>query len=209
MATDPLAERVRAIAGGHYRCDEDSWYSCPKSPEGSCNDSKGGECDCDFEARVNQILAFAQEIRSEADEKWRKRGHADDLCFYAVQPTSCAHYEEKVREARAEGRSEALAEAATWEKFNARFAAKLQEFGTIDRLVDAYREAKMEARAARAEALREAEKMVVEVWTATPMPRTVSVENAEAAVNVLFRVRREILARFHHALRAATEEPRP
>jgi len=30
----------------HYSVDEDSWYSCPKSPDGCSNDRAGSNCNC-------------------------------------------------------------------------------------------------------------------------------------------------------------------
>lgn len=43
----------------HYQC-EDCWYSCPRSPEGSCNSSYGDKCNCgtdEHNAKVNALLA--------------------------------------------------------------------------------------------------------------------------------------------------------
>lgn len=41
----------------HNSC-EDSWYSCPKSPEGCSNDSVGPECDCGAD-RINAMIDHA------------------------------------------------------------------------------------------------------------------------------------------------------
>lgn len=41
----------------HYYC-EDCWYSCPKSEEGSCDESKGDECDCNAENQEKELLDF-------------------------------------------------------------------------------------------------------------------------------------------------------
>jgi len=30
----------------HYSCEEDNWYSCPKSKNGCSNDDIFGECNC-------------------------------------------------------------------------------------------------------------------------------------------------------------------
>lgn len=39
----------------HFSNDEDPWYSCPKSPEGTTNDSKGDGCDCGAD-RINDSI---------------------------------------------------------------------------------------------------------------------------------------------------------
>ena len=44
----------------HYWCD-DSWFSCPKTEEGSCNDAKGDECDCNAEEKHSKLLAFIRQ----------------------------------------------------------------------------------------------------------------------------------------------------
>ena len=49
-----LAESRRS----HYYC-EDCWYSCPKAPDGCCNDAAGDECDCgadEWNARIAGVL---------------------------------------------------------------------------------------------------------------------------------------------------------
>lgn len=43
----------------HYGC-EDSWYSCPKHPDGCSCDNAGKECTCgadEHNAKVNELLA--------------------------------------------------------------------------------------------------------------------------------------------------------
>ena len=43
----------------HYYC-EDPWYSCPKAPDGCCNDAEGTDCNCGADghnAAVNALLA--------------------------------------------------------------------------------------------------------------------------------------------------------
>jgi len=56
----PLVLRLAELARrSHYYC-VDSWYSCPKHPEGCANDSAGTECDCGADrinAEVDAILA--------------------------------------------------------------------------------------------------------------------------------------------------------
>lgn len=48
---------------GHYHCD-DSWYSCPKAPEGCSDHEKGTDCDCGadkFNAEIDTILRETEE----------------------------------------------------------------------------------------------------------------------------------------------------
>ena len=45
----------------HYYCP-DSWYTCPKHPDGCCNDDAGEECNCGVEqwnAQIEVLLAAA------------------------------------------------------------------------------------------------------------------------------------------------------
>lgn len=57
-------ERLRAAllkygTQSHYSC-EDSWYSCPKSADGCCDDRQGDECNCgadEHNAEVRRIVA--------------------------------------------------------------------------------------------------------------------------------------------------------
>ena len=54
----------------HYYCDEDSWYSCPKAPEGCANDAVGDECNCgvdEHNAKVDSVVK-----RAIATNKWSK-----------------------------------------------------------------------------------------------------------------------------------------
>lgn len=38
----------------HYYC-EDCWYTCPKHPEGCCNDDIGDECNCGADRKNKEI----------------------------------------------------------------------------------------------------------------------------------------------------------
>jgi hypothetical protein len=60
---DALREEILAFLKksrrAHDYC-EDSWYSCPKAEDGSCNDSKGDECDCGadkYNAKLDEMIA--------------------------------------------------------------------------------------------------------------------------------------------------------
>jgi len=52
----------------HYEC-EDSWYSCPKSPEGCANNRKGPVCTCGAEGRLQQAVEVLEEVRRDALEE--------------------------------------------------------------------------------------------------------------------------------------------
>lgn len=46
-----------------HRCCEDSWYSCPKNPEGCANEDEGDECNCGADshnAKVDTVVAELQ-----------------------------------------------------------------------------------------------------------------------------------------------------
>lgn len=72
--TDKLQEVVEQKLGelrrAHHYC-EDTWYSCPKHPDGCANEHAGEECDCGADAhnqRVDDLRAFlAQYVLCERD----------------------------------------------------------------------------------------------------------------------------------------------
>lgn len=46
----------------HYYCDEDSWYSCPKAPEGCANEYVGTDCNCgadEHNAKADELVKAA------------------------------------------------------------------------------------------------------------------------------------------------------
>lgn len=59
---DALAELVRAAEkrAVHREC-EDSWYSCPKSPEGCANPGEGEACNCGADDLINALAALDKE----------------------------------------------------------------------------------------------------------------------------------------------------
>jgi len=70
--TDTLrAECEAADIVRHYEC-EDSWYSCPKSPDG-CSDDRQDICNCGYESRLAKLMAFA---RSQQARKMMKAERA-------------------------------------------------------------------------------------------------------------------------------------
>jgi hypothetical protein len=58
-----LADQLAAVR--HYECG-DSWYSCPESDEGCCNDVKGDECDC-YAPLMHAAAALLREQAGTAD----------------------------------------------------------------------------------------------------------------------------------------------
>ena len=49
----PLAIRT------HYYC-EDCWFTCPKHPEGCCNEAVGPDCNCGADEHNREVEAFYQ-----------------------------------------------------------------------------------------------------------------------------------------------------
>jgi hypothetical protein len=55
------AELAKLARRNHYTC-EDTWYSCPKSPDGCANDAAGDECDCGADShndKIDELLSRA------------------------------------------------------------------------------------------------------------------------------------------------------
>jgi len=65
-----MRARAEQIAGGHYECD-DSWYSCPLSPDG-CADERQEGCTCGRDRLVQQIAAALADERRKALEEAAK-----------------------------------------------------------------------------------------------------------------------------------------
>ena len=62
-------EQARALAGGHYYCD-DGWYSCPLAPDGCWNDAvESGRCNCAYEQRVIAIAVALREAEARGLEE--------------------------------------------------------------------------------------------------------------------------------------------
>ena len=52
-----VEELAQAGKRSHHEC-EDSWYSCPKSPDGCSNESEGEDCNCGADscnARIDNL----------------------------------------------------------------------------------------------------------------------------------------------------------
>jgi len=54
-----VEQLVKLAKRGHYYCDEDSWYSCPKSKDGCANESAGDECNCGTDEHNAKVDALA------------------------------------------------------------------------------------------------------------------------------------------------------
>ena len=48
----------------HDYCEQDAWYSCPKSEDGCSNPDDGTECNCGAEAHNKKVNAFLKEIEA-------------------------------------------------------------------------------------------------------------------------------------------------
>ena len=61
-----IITRLKGLRRSHYYCD-DSWYSCPKHPEGCANDAQGDECNCGADAHnvvLDSVIANLRELES-------------------------------------------------------------------------------------------------------------------------------------------------
>lgn len=62
MTIELFRETIQFLMNGerpHHYCDDDCWYTCPKHPEGCCNESAGTECNCgadEYNAKLTQLL---------------------------------------------------------------------------------------------------------------------------------------------------------
>jgi hypothetical protein len=57
MTSQPSIREILDKQIGHYWVDGDNWYSCPKAPDGCCDESRGTECDCGLDKKVDTILS--------------------------------------------------------------------------------------------------------------------------------------------------------
>lgn len=63
----------------HYRCDGDSWYSCPMAEDGCSNDETEQECKC---GRWNKITTIAVEVYNKLVEKNRESDEKNNTLFH-------------------------------------------------------------------------------------------------------------------------------
>jgi hypothetical protein len=52
----------------HYYC-EDTWYSCPKAPEGCANDDDGDECTCGANDWNNYVIGIIEKATGKTWEE--------------------------------------------------------------------------------------------------------------------------------------------
>lgn len=58
-----VTELLEKFTKQHYYC-EDSWYSCPKHPEGTSREfSDPAACDCGADEYNKELQAFAEKLR--------------------------------------------------------------------------------------------------------------------------------------------------
>lgn len=64
VAVDPLvSELLETFTMQHYYC-EDCWYTCPKHPEGCCNDVEVDECNCGADRHNAALQKFAEKLQA-------------------------------------------------------------------------------------------------------------------------------------------------
>jgi len=57
-----ILEWLKKNKRSHDYC-EDSWYSCPKHPDGCSNDGKGEDCDCGADKHNAEIDSLCERIK--------------------------------------------------------------------------------------------------------------------------------------------------
>ena len=58
-----IIEAIEALKKEHYDCP-DSWYSCPLSEDGCCDDSKPKDvCTCNVEAQHKQVDSIIESLK--------------------------------------------------------------------------------------------------------------------------------------------------
>lgn len=61
-----IINEILSLKVRHYEC-EDSWYSCPKSDYGCCDESKGNECYCGADDKNAKIDIIVEELKKKLD----------------------------------------------------------------------------------------------------------------------------------------------
>lgn len=61
------AALVRYGHRGHHYCEQDSWYSCPKAPEGCSNSDDGDECNCGADKQNLEVDAILARLDKDAE----------------------------------------------------------------------------------------------------------------------------------------------
>jgi hypothetical protein len=60
---ETIVAEVNKLTLQHHQC-EDSWYSCPKSEDGCCDENAGDKCNCGAEEHNNQVNRVIEIIRA-------------------------------------------------------------------------------------------------------------------------------------------------
>jgi hypothetical protein len=67
--TDPekrlFKELIFLALRPHYSCDEDCWYSCPKSEDGCCDESQGSKCNCGADEHNQKVREIEKQIEKQ------------------------------------------------------------------------------------------------------------------------------------------------
>ena len=56
-----IIEELLSLKIRHHGC-EDTWYSCPKHPDGYANKGRGTECDCGADEHNDKVDAVIAEL---------------------------------------------------------------------------------------------------------------------------------------------------
>lgn len=64
MTKEEIVAFIESRRLSHYYC-EDCWYTCPKHPEGCCNDKKPDICNCGADQWNAEIDATIKRLLSE------------------------------------------------------------------------------------------------------------------------------------------------
>jgi hypothetical protein len=65
MTKKEIIEFLNSLKIGHYYNDYDSWYNCPKTPEGCPDDNAGDECNCGADSHNQKIDNFILKLQNE------------------------------------------------------------------------------------------------------------------------------------------------
>lgn len=58
-----ILQLISIAKRSHYSCEEDNWYSCPKSPEGCDNENASNMCNCGADTINKEVENLAAAIK--------------------------------------------------------------------------------------------------------------------------------------------------
>ena len=64
-----LVRLVELAYREHYNCEEDTWYGCPKSKDGCCNDAVGCACTCGADEHNAEVAHIASILLPNAENQ--------------------------------------------------------------------------------------------------------------------------------------------